>query len=226
MVINSHYQFIFVHIPKSAGTSVMKSLSQLRGNNKRWLANTKHETLVDFDAQFESRKNLYDRVRGMNPRNYYRFGFVRNPWDRMSSFYRYLTEKQPRHEIMTISSFKDFLIKTEEGCDWIQTLHTMRPQIDYFTNTDGNLNIDFLGHFEFLQEDLELVGERIGCRIKLPHLNSSTNSKRDYRSEFDNEMIEIVARRFREDIAHFGYAFDNIQPSVRCSKALRRPRAL
>lgn len=125
MIINTQYKFIFVHIPKTAGTSIMRSLEGIEGNNRRWLANTKHETLAQLNANIGARLSLKDRLLGQTPKDYFNFGFVRNPWDRMASFYQFLVEKHPRSEIDTVSCFKDFLIQAQDGVEWIQELYSM-----------------------------------------------------------------------------------------------------
>ena len=224
MVINTHYKFIFVHIPKAAGTSVMKSLENARGNNKNWLAKTKHETLAELYSNVEGRRSLKDKLLFRTPNNYFTFGFIRNPWDRMSSFYRFLVEKRPKNEIDCVSSFRDFLIQASDGVKWIQDLYSMKPQLDYFTFPDGMMKMDFLGHFEFLEEDLNSVATRIGCPMILPYYNRSSNTDRDYRDEYDEEMIKIVQSRFEGEIAHFGYIFDDKYPTRRCSERLNRRR--
>jgi Sulfotransferase family len=218
MVINTHHKFIFVHIPKVAGTSMMKCLSSLKGNNERWLAdNTKHETLKQFEQSIESRMSVFDRVLGRSPEGYYRFAFVRNPWDRMASFYHYLVEKRPVKAIESTVSFKDFLIKSQQKVSWIENLHSMKQQVDYFTLEEGRMKLDFLGHYEFLQEDIKVLEEQLHIIIDMPFLNTSSNTKRDYKDEYDDEMIKIVAARFSDDIALFDYQFDERHPNKRCS---------
>ena len=223
MVINTRYKFIFVHIPKAAGTSVMAALSSLDGNHTRWLAGTKHETLGEMQTQFMRRRSWGDRLWCRSPRRYFRFGFVRNPWDRMASFYRYLSEKPARKGLGSLSSFREFLVQARDGVEWIRGLHSMRPQVDFFT-FGGRMELDYLGHFESLQSDLRRIERHIGCRIDLPHLNRSSNTGKDYRAGYDSEMIEIVADLFADDIRHFGYAFDHRHPARPCSAPLDRRR--
>ena len=224
MVINTHYRFLFVHIPKAAGTSVMDCLATLKGNNRSWLAGTKHETLAEFEGAWEGRQSPEDRRLGFDPLNYFRFGFVRNPWDRMSSLYRYLVEQRPVPDIDSVSSFKDFLVQADQNAAWIRRLHSLRPQVDFFTTNDRILSIDFLGHFEHLLEELKTVEQRIGCALEVPHLNRSSNHNRDYRNDYDSEMVEIVGRIFADDVRHLGYGFEQAPPSKRCSGRLIRPR--
>lgn len=218
MVINTEHQFIFVHVPKVAGTSMMRCLSSMPGNNKRWLSRrTKHETLAEFDQSIESRRSVIDRVLRRSPEGYYRFGFVRNPWDRMASLYRYLAENRKLKHMVTIESFKDFLKQSQEGVEWIEKLHSMKQQVDYMTGPNGQMKLDFLGHLEYLSEDIAALEAELGIRIDLPALNTSSNTKRDYKDVYDDEMVEIVASRFVDDLQHFGYSFEKREPGKRCS---------
>jgi hypothetical protein len=219
MIVNTKYKFIFVHIPKSAGNSVMSALSTIEGNNTNWLAKTKHETLSEFEANYWKRKSLGDWLAGRSARGFFSFCFVRNPWDRMASFYRYLCEKRPRKEIDQVRDFGDFLRMVDDAVPWVKGLHTIRPQTDYFLNTGESFRIGFVGHMEHLHEDLASVSKVIGHELSIPRLNRSSNSKRDYRSEYNDTMVDIIARKFKEDIDLFGYEFDEPQPINRISSA-------
>jgi hypothetical protein len=210
-----------VHVPKAAGTSIMRCLRSKRGNTKRWLARTKHETLSDFFEHVSARRTLKNRLLGERPDGFFTFGFVRNPWDRMSSCYRYLVEHRPRPEIDGAATFKEFLCQMRDGVEWIRGLYSMRPQLDFFSFPGGHMRIDFLGHVEHLEEDVQAVSAAIGCPIVLPHHNRSSNAAHDYRMDYDASMVDIVADCFEEEIFHFGYAFERRRPSKRCSGELR-----
>ena len=224
MVINSRFKFIFVHIPKTGGRSVKKSLTGIRGNRKRWLADTNHETLSSFHANLEGRRSWRDGVRGRTAKDYFSFAFVRNPWDRMSSLYHFLVEKRPKHEIDSVLDFKDFLLQVQQGVGWIKGLHSTKSQLDYFTRSGNRLSLDYVGHFEFLSEDFDCVLKQIGCPAAITHVNRSTNSAKDYRKAYDDEMIEIVASRFAEEIDLFGYKFEQREPEHRRSGPVDCPR--
>lgn len=217
MVINDKFKFIFIHVPKAAGTSVMHVLRALEGNNNRLLANTKHETLSEFSINWRKRCRL---MFNENPEEYFRFAFVRNPWSRMHSLYTYLKIMRPRHEIDSVKSFRHFLLQSRDPKSWINGLHSMRSQLDYFTTEDKFLEMDFVGHFEYLQEDLRNIELHIGADIKIPHLNRPSSAKSDYREHYDQEMVEIVSLRFKDDIEEFGYTFKWNYPTRRCSGRL------
>lgn len=225
MIVNTKYNFIFVHIPKTAGTSITSALAAVPGNNANWTAKTKHESLSDFYGNVSKRRPIFDRITTSQPENYFSFGFVRNPWDRMASLYRYLVEKRPRAEIDSVASFKDFLLQAASCESWIRGLHSLRPQIDYFTLDDNIMKLDFLGHYEYLQEDFSSIVKSIGLAIGLPERNVSSNRLGDYKIEYDDDMIEIVASLFAEEIAYFGYSFDERYPGKRCSAPICFQRA-
>ena len=123
MVINDKYRFIFIHVPKVAGTSVTHALLALAGNNDRLVAETKHETLGQLSAAWRNRRRHCCRA---NVDEYFRFGFVRNPFVRMHSFYTYLKEMRPRPEIDSITSFRHFLQQSCDPVSWIGGLHSMK----------------------------------------------------------------------------------------------------
>jgi hypothetical protein len=226
MVVNTHYKFIFVHVPKAAGTSMMKCLQKANGNKRCWLGKTKHETLADFYAGWSRRRSLPDFFVRHQPETYFTFGFVRNPWDRMSSLYHYLHEKAPRSEIAGIRSFEDFLIQARDGVSWIRNLHSMRSQLDFFTFPDRMMRMDFLGHYEHLEADIASISNRIQFPITLPNHNRSGNRDRDYRQLYNNRMIEIVRSLFQEEIDLFGYEFSERQPRNRSSDRIECPRRI
>jgi|GEM_PF-1552656 len=224
MVINTAHRFIFIHVPKAAGTSVAAALSGLDGNHTGWLARTKHETSTEFFAAFPSRQSTRDHEMGLNPASYFCCAFVRHPWSRIASLYRYLVERRPRSEIDRVDSFKHFITLARDQEPWIKGLHTMRQQVDYFTTHCGMIELDFLGHYEHLADDLQSLGQRLGQVLSIPHLNRSSNSNLDYRRLYDAETIGAVRRMFADDIRHFGYEFETTKPSRRVSGPLSRPR--
>lgn len=226
MIVNSRYRFVFVHVPKAAGTSVREGLGRLPGNRPRWTARTKHETLADFDRLVSARLGVFGRLLHRAPATYFRFCFVRNPWDRMVSLHRYLLAHHAARLGLVNSSLADLLERLEQGDPAICALHSMRPQADFITTPSGRLLIDFVGHYEYLSEDFAAVLARLRCPpVTLAHANRSRHSGHDYRSEFDERSHDIVARRFADDIRHFGYVFDQPRPLGRISGPLDRHRS-
>jgi hypothetical protein len=216
MVINDAHRFIFVHVPKAAGTSIARVLCQLDGNNPDVVSPvTRHETLGQLLGRW--RGTFGESQDGEHRSAYFVFGFVRNPWERVASLYRYLVERRPRQEIATVSSFRDFIEQAGTGVPWIRGLHSMRTQVDFFRTEPGShLRADFVGHFESLREDLSSAMTKLRIAgFEVPHENRTSNADRDYRPEFSDRTADIVASLFREDIETFGYDFDRRAPKRR-----------
>ena len=138
--------------------------------------------------------------------SYFKFAFVRNPWDRLVSWYhmciqrasennfsRYIKEHAP--------TFDDFVTKTTTGV----AEKTTHNQLDYVTDENGEMMLDFIGRYESLQEDFAVVKGKLNLASELPHVNKS--SHRDYRDYYTDETRGIVARRFARDIEYLGYHF-------------------
>lgn len=239
MFVSEKYRFIFLHVPKNAGTSIHKALAELPGLKNSWNGKTKHETLAHYVTSQNRRAFYYslqnkswaksakgiafaaarkiNLISEFSPDDYYSFGIVRNPWDRTLSFYNYLKKYRPRPEIDTITDFRHFLeAAREQECPWIKSLHGLKQQLSFFTMGNGKIN-SFIGHYEYLMEDIRIVEESIGLPIKLGHSNSSGSHLLDYRKYYTGDMEAIVADLFMDDIKTLGYNFENRTPSKRIS---------
>ncbi len=182
---------IFIHVPKAAGTSVALALF---GHDPG------HYTALDY--------------RNRNPgrfRAYFKFGFVRNPWDRLLSTYVYAfkhTRIYPNNQVSFIVEFPTFesFIMEWVNPKNIRRNYFMLPQVDYLCDRRGNLIVDFVGRFENLEEDFEALCSRLQVSATLPMVNATTHP--DYRSQYTKEMADAVASAYRDDIEFFGYDFD------------------
>lgn len=214
MVINDAHRFIFVHVPKAAGTSITEALAALPGNSPSCVhPRTKHESLAALLARVGT-GTVGECSRGADLASYLAFGFVRNPWARIASLYRYLVEERPRPEIEAIGSFGEFLLRARAREPWIAGLHSMRPQLEFFEGTGVQA---FVGHYEHLQEDFATVTRRLRCDAPLPRRNVSSNSARDYRRDYAAGTNGIVGELFPRDVEFFGYEFETAVPRKRLS---------
>jgi len=133
---------------------------------------------------------------------YFKFGFVRNPWDRVVSLY----ERKEGLQLKSKMSFDDFI-------NWIQyssstCVHPVphRYQLDWFVDPHGNILADFIGRFERLEEDWRIVADKLRIDKGLPHKNTNPR-KKHYTDYYTDRTRQIIHDRFRVDIEHFGYAF-------------------
>ena len=186
-----------MHIPKSAGTVIR---SVLKANDREFKEMFGHPTFSEIQTKYDLS-------------NYFKFTFVRNPWDRFVSTFFYLKKNEKNEKVLNIArkkvsdhSFTSFvkkklhLEKTE--FDEFYFIH-FRPQIHFLESLD---NIDFIGRFENLHEDFDTICDKIGMpRQQLPHFNKTKH--KSYTEYYDEETKQIVAEVFTKDIEYFGYKF-------------------
>ena len=212
-MISHRYKCIFVQVPKTGSTSVrailgkpikphlnlweikmlMESYWPLRGGRKNRLMEAIYLTLP-------ARKRL---ERGREQFNsYFKFGFVRNPWDRVVSLYERKEALQMRNG-MSFAEFVDWIQYSSSTC-----IHSSphRYQLDWFVDSNGKVLADFIGRFERLEEDWAFVAKKLGLSATLPH--SRGNPRPRHYSEYYNDRTRaIIAQKFKVDIEVFGYEF-------------------
>jgi hypothetical protein len=194
-----YYRCIFVHIPKTAGISVSQALfGNYSGGHRdiRWYQG--HYRPATF-------------------RRYFKFSFVRNPWDRLYSAYRFLQQggfheadaTWFRENIGRFASFSEFVAGwlSEENVRY-GSIH-FRPQVDFLRDREGRLGVDFLGRYESLARDFEVIKREIGSNATLPHLNA-TPSRDHHLDQYTRETAAVVERVYQADIEAFGYTFHDI----------------
>ncbi|MGE0702706.1 MAG: sulfotransferase family 2 domain-containing protein [Vicinamibacterales bacterium] len=190
---------IFVHIPKTAGTSVTRALFGVRAS---------HVPLSRFLAVDPERYA-----------SYFKFAFVRNPWDRMHSAYGYLAERVGRHHnedglwasehLEGVATFEQFIASLDnarrrrEVMSWVH----FRPQCDWIRIVGRpGVGCDFVGRFEFIDSDFESICRRLGVNVTLPVLRRGRGGS--YRDAYSRSMVERVGEWYREDVATFDYRFE------------------
>jgi hypothetical protein len=153
------------------------------------------------------------KIIGKRKFNYfYKFAFVRNPWDRMVSRYWYLRgyhENNPSQKINERGyyppgklPFVDWLMGDNRNC--VHPLD-LRQQKDWVTTESGRIIIDYIGKYENLDYDFNELSKIIGVKVSLPKLNSA--KKGNYRGYYNREAIDFVYDRFKDDIVTWGYQF-------------------
>jgi hypothetical protein len=201
-MISFQKRFLFVHIPKTAGNSIQSVLRDysedqlvaLRmeqdGIERFGLRNPKYK-IKKHSTLRQYREALSDE----QFRNLYKFTCVRNPWDRMVSYYFTPTQnletwcrKRLRGIISKALSVPDYLRLDDD-------------------EQDPFANIDYIMRFENLTDDFRMVCGRLHISPSpLPQLNRSTRTH--YSKYYDGELRELVRARFAAEIERFGYTFE------------------
>ena len=134
--------------------------------------------------------------------SYFKFGFVRNPWDRVVSLFERTEALQLREE-MSFEQFVDWIEYSSATC-----VHSSphRYQLDWFVDANGNLLADFIGRFEHLDEDWAFVAQKLGVSETLPHQRANPRT-RHYTDYYTPRTRDIIANKFKIDIERFDYEF-------------------
>jgi hypothetical protein len=137
----------------------------------------------------------------------YKFTLVRNPWDKAVSLYEYRKKKNRTGIASRGIGFSDWVRVTygEDKDFSYYDARAFQPQVEWLKDNEGKISIDFIGKFESINKDFDQIRSVIGVEQSLPHLNASKRT--GYRTYYDDETRDIVARWFREDIETFGYKF-------------------
>jgi hypothetical protein len=194
------HRVIFIHVPKTGGQSVEQALF----GRPLYLG---HFRLVRYEK--ESPENF---------KSFYKFAFVRNPYTRMLSAYRYLMAHSNWPEDIefrdrTLSRYRDFENFIVNGLRQNQAIGRyphFRPQIFQLKNSAGAIGVDFIGRFENLREDYETIRQRLGFGDPLPWLNRSQPLASGSHDCFSGQTAAIVWEFYKEDFEAFGY--DALQP--------------
>ena len=81
-------------------------------------------------------------------------------------------------------------------------------QLDYVTDENGRVIVDFIGRYESLQSDFRKIAQRLG--VEEPSLTHENPSKHTHYSRYYTpELVEMVRGRYERDIAFFGYDFES-----------------
>jgi hypothetical protein len=197
-------KIIFIHIPRTGGTSIEKFFFKHQ-NFRDFGVDDKGNYIQHYSLPELINKNL---VSNDQVKNYYKFAFVRNPWDRILSEFLF----QKKHEsIVTNMSFEIFLEETSKLLnDQPSLLSSIRgiskhlgQQHDYTKNSELN----FIGRFENLQEDFEKVLSFIGHTPSI-YLTKENSSKHEHYSHYFNQKTkDLVAKIYHDDIHVFDYSF-------------------
>jgi len=191
--ISHKFKCIFIHIPKTAGTSIERKLD-LYGRKR---GQQDHRTIREIKT------TISDSIF----RKYFKFTFVRNPWARVFSWYKNVMLDEIHRGTLGIPSedypFKDFL---KVHLDKISGFMPLKPQMHWIKDDKGNIPLDFIGKFENLEKDFSYVCDVLNIENKrLPKLIVGDN--RHYSKYYDKEMKRSVAKKYAEEIIYFGYKF-------------------
>lgn len=214
MIISPGRGYVFVHAPKTGGTSLSLALEaramkddiligdtpkakarrgRIRGLTARgrlW----KHATLADIEGVLP--QPALDALLCVT--------LVRNPWDRLVSYYHWLRAQSFDHPAVPLAKSLAF-------GDFLRHDHTQRSFANeryggYVTGSNGVERPALFLRLEHLAEDIAPFEAHLGFALDIPRANASDRPA-DYRAMYDLESRDLVGRLCATDIARFAYGF-------------------
>ena len=185
MFINHKHKFIFIHVPKNAGTSIRNSFN-INGYDKKVVSRRyPHSTCSEI------KKYIGDDTWN----EYYKFSFVRHPFDRLVSFYHFHKSNQYKHKVgrerAYTQTFKEWVMNTKDK-------NVIQTQSDYLDE-----QINFIGCYEDLQEDFNSVCNQIG----IP-------SYELWSTFWDDELNKYILDKYQRDFQNFAYSINVVRNGV------------
>ena len=203
--LSHEHKFFFIHVEKTGGSSVNTVLMN-SGHLNKDVDILKKTGIINFKQPQFRGTEYYGGDRGAQEciglfgddiwDEYFTFAFVRNPWDRMYSWYRYL--------INDGAMTADISLKT-----WLLNYNFKgrMKQTTYFLDKDGKNRMKFLGRYENLQADFDKICNTLNFPTqKLPHINKSPN-KLPYYEFYNIETKSVVSKIFAEEIKLLEYEY-------------------
>lgn len=184
---NDNYKAIIFRIPKVANSSFKILFPNFATNNE--------------EKDLRETKNIL----GEKYDSYFKFAFVRNPWDRLVSCWSNKTTDlfkrnypQSPFTQATNKSF-DFFVDLLKNGAFGEDRHIV-PQV-FFIPPD----LDFIGRFENIKEDTDFIFNQLKTPLNnLPHVGRS--DRKHYKEYYNHKTIEIVEDIYQQDIEKFNYA--------------------
>jgi hypothetical protein len=206
-MISHEHKCIFVHIPRTGGTSIEEVIwGWPRTPDQLWMGfvdeyRNKYQTdglqhLLPSQIKMEVGAEIFDR--------YFKFAFVRNPFDRLVSQYRYMEGRPDLRRLIGMSIGDSFsvylsLIQKTPHAHW-------EPQHRFVFDDNGKLLVNRICRFENFKEDARGVLAQIGLADRsFPHINKTVRLQ--YRNYYDDATRAFATVLYARDLELFGYSF-------------------
>jgi len=216
MLISHKHKYIFIHIPKTGGSSVSGFLRNNRefapdiiGHN--YLSNDifpTHNKIFAHDTAIKIKKVFQED--GYDWNQYFKFSIIRNPWDLNVSHYEYWMRYMSTLPLLGDEAkyLKQIQDKTPQQAINDHVLSEDR----FLYDEDNNLLVDYVAKLENLDTDMEYILKKINSNAslekhKMPHVNKTQRLKTDYRDYFTDASKQKVAALNAKTINLGGYKF-------------------
>ena len=214
--INHDKKAIFLHINKTGGSYIAGTLEKYYGFKTFYLKRPDHDSFC-FNKKINPKQKYYEnRVHGvfwyyrssphlnakmgMTPDkwdSYFKFCFIRNPYDRIISGWNHLGKRIP---------FKQYLHMRNMIGD-MEYIHVFMPQIRHMVDCKNQIQLNFIGHFENLETDFLYILYHLGYTLPIhdPVVRVNVKKHKKYMEYYDQQTLDKVNELLKEDLERFDY---------------------
>lgn len=214
MIVSHRHQFVFFAIPKTGTHSIRRALRPQLGSED-----------IEQVALFEQRSFPFPELAALRHGHisfeqiqpvigaatlarYFKFAFVRNPFDRFVSYCAFISSASGQFRAAPADFMKHVLTRMRPVDHLL-----FRPQWEFISDRSAALAIDFVARFEDMQRDFDRACAEIGI-ASVPLARSNESERGDFRDYYDDELRAMVAEAYCEDLRRFGYTFDGVPAAL------------
>jgi hypothetical protein len=228
--INHDLKAIYIHLPKNGGLYIEKILDEFYGFKTMYFTHENHNEFSDLKIEdiepenngFINFKNQgliryhmsstkFNNALGLTNdkwESYFKFTFIRNPYDKLVSAYKYINSNNYGNKKVT---FKQFVDNKDISSDYTY-FHAFITQYQQLLNLNNEININYFGKFENLNVELINILKLIGVK-KILHYGiieknisiNRSNVDKNYALYYTDEILQKVNNIFDEDFLYFKY---------------------
>ena len=206
MIISPNHKYVFVAVPKTGTHAVRQALRPHMGAGDMeqvGLFVKRQFPIADLAKVGHGHISLEQLRKFMDPAKfaeYFKFAFVRNPFDRFISYCSFITRERGAFKTDPQKVMRRVLANppSEHVLFW--------PQNTFLVDGEGKLLTDYIGRVETMQQSFEFIASKIGVpAVQLDKVNATERSA--YRDYYDQELIDGVAKLYADDLRLFEYDF-------------------
>lgn len=214
--VSDSHKFIYVSGGRCATTSINTSLSHIPGIDSYEPARADPVIWKSYNKHLPAKK-IRELIGEEKWNQYFKFTFVRNTYSWIVSSFFFQAQKgtlnMPPSGIMTMKDFQEIadFFQTPGGRRYDDSW-PIRSQKCFISDNNYDIIVDYIGRFEFLQDDFNTVCDKIGAaRTELPIMNASHASASDWKINYKNNPSaeEFVYEKWKIDIDYFGFKLND-----------------
>jgi hypothetical protein len=197
MVVCHEKRCIFIHIPKTGGTSIEQFIKDNDKNNLLFIGVRNNRSLHHLTAKELKLIIPYIYIK------YYKFSIVRNPYDRLLSEYYWNPSinlgnkygKSKKHFLENVTK----IVKNQNYFNNIYNDHFI-PQYNFLYDKN-KLLVNHLFKYEDLEWVSNFLKKKLNIKRDFPYLNKNTIEKESW----NEEEKELIFNLYKNDFLYFGY---------------------